>query len=378
MNNRSDIDVDAQRETLAQVFDQDLDPLAKFETRFAEADVEPFEIFIEEILAPDDPHRSTLRQYQSTFNQWNVYMDKQGRHPTCPNETHVKGFISHLRGDPDDGGRGNSVETVKQKLYRLNKAYKYWQCEASFPHPHDYNPINTARKKVDLSVPEEKDLPRIGIDEMQEIMNGVTNYRSLAIIATQLKLGVRRGELCNIQLRDLHISNPELQRHYPNIGTHPKLGDYDDAIYIPPRTERRGNKSRRSRTLPLDDELRRVLLRYLLVRPDNGEPWLFLTLKTHREITDNATINDVWKATFCPKYSETKEHKAVTSHFGRHWFTTYWRVKQDVNDELVKYMRGDRVGGRSLDEQSAMDTYLHAYYEDIERLYRENIFKLNL
>lgn len=198
------------------------------------------------------------------------------------------------------------------------------------------------------------------------------------MIALQLKLGLRQGEVSNIQIQDIHISSPELRRHFPDIGTHPRLGDHEDAIYIPSRDERDGNKSRRPRLLPLEAELRRVLLRYLLVRPQNGEPWLFLTLKTHGKITDNATINDVWHDAFHPEYAETEDRKGVTSHFGRHWFTTFWRVDQDVNRERIKYMRGDTAGSGNIEDRGAIDEYIHTYYQDIEDLYRERIFPLGL
>jgi hypothetical protein len=69
---------------------------------------------------------------------------------------------------------------------------------------------------------------------------------------------------------------------------------------------------------------------------------------------------------------------AFTSHYGRYRFTTYWHVEQDVNRELVKYMRGDKAGGSRLENKETMDTYLHTYYEDIEDLYRERIFPLGL
>jgi integrase/recombinase XerD len=83
----------------------------------------------------------------------------------------------------------------------------------------------------------------------------------------------------------------------------------------------------------------------------------------------------VWKNAFHPEYAETDEYKSVTSHFGRHRFSTWWRVQQDVNRELVKYMRGDKLGS---DSREAIDTYLHTLFEDIEELYRENIYRLLL
>lgn len=372
------LNIDERRQKLADTFGRELDPLKRYHERFESAGVDPFELFFEESLNPDNPDESTQGNWERTFKQWRSYMADQGRHPACPNETHVKGFIRHLRANHEDGGRNNNASTVKQKLHRLNRIFEYWQNEAEFPHERDYNPIRTARQKVSISEPDKKELPRIPLNEMRGIVGNVTHYRSRALVAVQLKLGLRQGEVSNIQLQDLHISNPELQRHFPNLGSHRRLKGHQDALYVPGRDERNGNKSERPRLLPLDDELRHVLLRYLLVRPHNGEPWLFLTLKTHGKITDNATINDIWREAFHPEYAETEEHRGVTSHFGRHWFTTFWRVKQDVNRELIKYMRGDTAGSRNIEKRGAIDEYIHTYYEDIETLYRKNIFKLGI
>lgn len=60
----------------------------------------------------------------------------------------------------------------------------------------------------------------------------------------------------------------------------------------------------------------------------------------------------------------TEEYQAVTSDPGRHRFTIWWRVQQDVNEELVKYTCRDSVWKGSMDEP--IHTYLHTYYEDIE------------
>jgi integrase/recombinase XerD len=205
------------------------------------------------------------------------------------------------------------------------------------------------------------------------MVDSVSNLRARSIIVLQLKLGLRAGEVANIQLRDVRMGDAAAAAHYPEMETHDRLKQYGNLLYVPSNHERDGNKSARPRLLPLDEEVRTLLDRYLFVRPANGEPWLFLSLKSHTQMT-NKGVNKVWKDAFHPEYAETDEHRPVTSHFGRHRFTTYWRVEQDMNRQLVKYMRGDRTGAYRNDR--GMNAYLHAYYEDIERTYLDNMYNV--
>jgi hypothetical protein len=87
---------------------------------------------------------------------------------------------------------------------------------------------------------------------------------------------------------------------------------------------------------------------------------------------------DAWKDAFHPEYDETEHHRAITSHFGRHRFTTYWRVERNVNYELIQYMRGDKTGKSPGSGRGAIDRYIHTYYEDIEPIYRKQIYTLGV
>lgn len=358
------------RQELADAFDRDLDPLAAFEPTFEETQVDPFDVYVTERLDTKDLSDAAVGEYHRSFREWRTYMDRKERHPACPNETHVSGFIQYLRDE-----RENAAGTIKNRLMYLNSAYQYWQEDAAFPHPQDYNPIDLAKETADLNGEPPKEPPRLTIDDLRENVEEITHLRDRAIVLLQLKLGLRATEVCNIKLSEIHLSNRDVRDHYTQMGGAKGLAGRENAVYIP--HDREGNKSRRPRLLPLDDELRRVLLRYLLIRPDNGEPWLFLS-KNRRVQLRKQNINKVWKAVFHPEYVETEEHRAVTSHFGRHRFTTYWRVEQDMNRELLKYMRGDTAGSATLEERGAIDEYIHTYYEDIESVYREQIYKLGV
>lgn len=301
-------DVDDESTTLQQVadaFGTTLDPLAAFENEFAGLAIDPFEPFSEDVLEAQDLHADTRRNYRSVFADWTDHMERTGRHPACPSDAHVVQFIEWQLAPEAEGGEDNHPRTVKGKLRKLNRAYEFWQDTAAFPHPQDYNPFTLAREKVNLDTPDAKEHRRVPVEELREMIGSVTHLRKRAIIGIQFKLGLRAGEVSNIKLSDISLQNAEIQDHYSEMGEKRRLESRHNAIYIPSGEERPGNKSRRPRVLPLDDELRQLLVRYLLIRPDNGEPWLFVSQKSHSKI-NKKTVNRVWKDAFHPEYAETE------------------------------------------------------------------------
>ncbi|MFC7047352.1 tyrosine-type recombinase/integrase [Halobacteriaceae archaeon GCM10025711] len=359
------------RAALADAFDANVDPLAEHASTFEELDVDPFELFFSEALDPVDPAPGTVASYEQLFRMWREHMAREGRHPACPNEQHVHSFVEYCLNE-----RSNKPHTARTKLHRLKKVFEYWQADPLFPHPTDYDPFALALSKLDLDRPPVKQPPRLSVSELADVIRTVTHVRDRAIVVMQLKLGLRASEVCNLRLSHVHLADEEVKRGYPSLGSHERLARRPNAVFIPSRYEQPGNKSRRHRVLPLDSELQELLRVQLLTRPDTGAPWVFQTKTTHNQL-DQEYVNRVWTTAFHPEYAETPEYRAVTSHYGRHRFTTYWQVEHPVNREVVQYMRGDTIEGDATDRE-AIDDYVHTYYEDIESLYREQIYQFGI
>jgi integrase/recombinase XerD len=355
------------KETLVAAFGTDIDPLAVHEPTFETIDVDPFDPFRTDVLEPGVSRR-TQSNYETLWRQWREYMTRVGRHPACPNVDHVQGFARY---ELDE--KGNQPRTVAEKLRKLGKIYAYWQKSPVFPHAAEFDPIRLARMGLDLSFRERKSPPPIPLTELPRLVESITHCRDHALVVCQLKLGLRATELCNLTLGEVHLDEPLLQTRYPELGNHERLVDRPNAVYIP--HDREGNKSRCPRVLPLDDELQSVLTEYLLRRPTVDDPWVFLSKTNHNPLRKEA-INTVWKNTFHPQYAETDRYRAVTSHYGRHRFSTYWRVEQDLTRELLQYLRGDTPGATEFGELGTLDEYLHTYYEDIEEIYRERMYSI--
>jgi integrase/recombinase XerD len=71
-----------------------------------------------------------------------------------------------------------------------------------------------------------------------------------------------------------------------------------------------------------------------------------------------------------------EHHRAIGSHFERHFATTCWRIKQGLDRPLLRYIWSDRAEGETILDWNGIDEYLHTYYEDIEGTYREGVFKI--
>jgi integrase/recombinase XerD len=361
-------DVPGARDAIADVFDADTDPLEQYESRFDDVAVDPFAPF-RDVLEQRDLAETTKAGHERVWRQWCARMDQMDRHPACPNEDHVRAFAHHER-----EVKSNTARTIAEKLRKLNEVYRYWQSDPVFPHEDGYNPFALAKATLDLSYHERKDPPRLSIETLRETLDTIVDVRDYAIICLQLKLGLRATELCNLRLDEISLDSPAIESTHDTVGTHPLVSDRRNVVLIP--HTRAGNKSRRSRLLPIDEEMRRILEAYLFIRPTNGEPWVFLTKNRQGKLRKKA-VNDRWKDTFHPEYAETEQYRAITSHYGRHYFTTYWRVQEDLSRELLKYMRGDTPGAEKMEERGAIDEYIHTYYEDIESVYREQMFELN-
>ena len=366
-----DAETSDDHEAIAEAFDRTADPLAAHAPTFDDLDVDPFALFFDEVAAPRNLTAKTQREYRHVIDQWTTHMRRAGRHPACPHETHVRCFVQHCRED-----RGNQPDTVRSKLHRLDAIYHFWQRDPAFPHPRTYDPFDIVLSKLDLTRPPQKDPPHLSVADLADYVAALSHIRDRAVVMTQLKLGVRAGELCNLRLSDIAIDHPALKAGYPALGSHPLLDGRPNAVCIPSRYERSGNKSGRPRVLPLDDELRATLVSLLFTRPDTGAEEVFYTTSTHNPL-GTEDVRRIWAEHFQDDYPETETHRAVTSHFGRHRFTTHWLVTKNWNRELVKYMRGDRIEGVEVSRET-IDSYVHTYYEDIVDAYRTGIYDFGL
>lgn len=342
----------------------------------------------EEPPDPDDPiahwieHRKAVRkpetvnQDKSAVKHLREYLEKEQIEPSELTRTKSIHFIEWLKKKPNLDKR-----TANQYLRILDTFYGYFSDRGTF----DTNPIAEARTEVDLEYDDTTHRRDITVEEMADFVHSIEHPLHLAIVVTFAKTGIRLGELCNIDLRDLNLDYPGINNYLPTPRT--EIRDTPDSLFVDSEitegqpyngeVRQRGNKRERSTVIPIDDELKDVLVYWLASRlPSQSEadPLLQITTgkggKIHGDRTTANSIHRVLKKETEPygwwESGEGPEWN-VTPHYFRHFFTTHARRQFD-DPTVVKYIRGD-VGNET------MDRYTHQWGDKVETEYRANIFK---
>ena len=323
---------------------------------------------------------STKKHHRRSYRDWQEWMAANtNRHPTLPSEQNVKDWIDHLLESMDEGSAADKINHVK-------KVYEWLQEKPAFKHPTHYNPFIVARNERELEEGDPDDFPKLGLDDIRELVQSIKHIGERAATVFALKTGVRSTELSNIRFEELHITNADVLAHYDGrdgqrhgpMGSHDQLEGITNAVYIPPDAIREGNKRKMPTVIPLDDETRRVLIDWLLIRPDNGDPHVFLTQKGKR--LERNSLRHIWAEKHWTEYQfdEDDEYRSISPHYARHWFTTWFRVHVNMPELWVQYLRGDKTGKEIGTGRQAIHRYIHIYYENVEQEYRDTIFKLGI
>lgn len=306
-------------------------------------------------------YERVLRDFEAYLHSRNLTLD-EANHRDC------MAYVHQLRGNVAE----STVATYASYLHRF---YDYMIRVDAF----DDNPMAIVIEEIDESINTDPARRDISVARMGSFVTSVSHPLDRAIVVTLLKTGVRAGELCNLDLRDLHLDSPEFgDDHRPRLDGRPDSIYVDDTpaegnVYNGER-RRASNKRKRATTIPVDDELRAVLVRWLAIRPDSisdADP-LFVS------------TGDAWGERLTPDMVhhivETHAREAgwyrdgggpeenVTPHYFRHFFTTHLRDRTGDRG-VVKYLRGDVA-------QDVIDTYTHDWGNRVREEYETHIYKL--
>lgn len=326
----------------------------------------PIEYFLEDIEQHGRSQR-TIGAYRRVLEQFEQYINEQ--FDTTPGEASYRdctAWVNTIRQE-------NAKSTVATYASYLNRFYVYMtQIDAL-----DENPMTLVIEEMEETIDANPTRRDISVSAMRDFVGMIEHPLDKAVTVTLLKTGIRAGELSNLDLRDISIGALDHD-------SRSQLGKKGDALFISPNRshgessegERRNasNKRKRATVIPIDEELRNVLLRWLTVRPNTKSPAKPLFTHTSRKwgsrispdavhhiVEKHARENDWYRVG-----GSVEEN--VTPHYFRHFFTTHLRDRTGDRG-IVKYLRGDVA-------TDIIDTYTHNWGDRVQAVYEENIYRV--
>jgi integrase len=281
-------------------------------------------------------------------------------------------WIHGLRGTVTDS-------TIASYAAYLHRFYAYMTQVGVF----ESNPMTLVVEELDETIEKDPSRREISIDRMQSFVADIHHPLDRALIVTLLKTGMRVGELCNLDLRDLAVEDAEIAEAFavdprPQLATRPNslYVDNEPAVDEVVNGERRtaSNKRKRATVIPVDRELRAVLKRWLAIRPDSPSPaeplFVYTSGEWGQRLTPRAVRTIVTDHAEAAGWYDTGGDAAdnVTPHYFRHFFTTHLRDRTGDRG-VVKYLRGDVA-------DDIIDTYTHNWGGQVRSTYESNIYRV--
>lgn len=336
---------------------------------------DPIEYFLEDMEYHGRSER-TRDAYSRVLGQFNSFLqdgDRNTRGTSIPIDeaTHrdCLAWISRRRPEV-------SESTIASYASYLHRFYSYMVEVGEF----DENPMTLVMEELDEKIATDPSRRDISVQQMQTFVQSIGHPLDKALVVLLLKTGIRAGEACNLDLRDVHITNSEVA----NGTIRPQLEGRPDTLFVPSEPQvgqeyngevrEASNKRMRDTLIPIDVELKSVLEAWLAIRPDpisDADP-LFLSTdrnwgsritgtEVHRLVTTLATDQGWYE-------SGAGAGENVTPHYFRHFFTTHLRDRTGDRG-IVKYLRGDVA-------TDIIDTYTHNWGDRVRDVYESHIYSL--
>ncbi|QKY19522.1 tyrosine-type recombinase/integrase [Halolamina sp. CBA1230] len=332
---------------------------------------DPVDYYLEDMEMHGRAER-TRDAYERVLRGFAEFLDGRSTDPGAAGHRDCLAWVHSLRADL-------SPSTVATYATTVNRFYDYMTRVGAF----DENPMALVMEEMDESIEKDPERRDVDVATMGRFLGRITHPLHHAVVLTLLKTGMRVGELCNLDCRDLRLSNPGLSEY--GLDGRPQLDGRGDAIYVDSEPARGGeyngevreesNKRKRSTVVPVDDELRRGLRRWLAIRPDSLSPAEPLFVSTADDWGERLTARAIRH--YVREYAEEMgwyeagagAGENVTPHYFRHFFTTHLRDRTGDRG-VVKYLRGDVAS-------DVIDTYTHNWGDQVRETYLSNIYRFD-
>ncbi|MFC7226785.1 tyrosine-type recombinase/integrase [Salinirubellus salinus] len=330
---------------------------------------DPVAYFLQDITYHGKTQR-TRDAYERVLRRCERFLGTRGVDFRTAGQRDCMAWVHSLRGD-------HAPSTVATYASYLHRFYAYMTQVEAF----DGNPMALVMEEMDESIDTDPARREVDVPTMRAFVADIRHPLDRALVVTLLKTGMRVGELCNLDLRDLHLEDPEVNAAF-EARPRAAVENRPDTLYVASEPSRghayngeertASNKRKRDTVIPVDAELRSALRGWLAVRPDTRSPADPLFLSTR----------DRWGERLTPKmvrnvvrgHAEARGwHREggdaaenVTPHYFRHFFTTHLRDRTGDRG-VVKYLRGDVAS-------DVIDTYTHNWGDRVRSVYEANVY----
>jgi integrase/recombinase XerC len=319
-----------------------------------------------------EAYARVLRGFEEFLADATRTPNAQSVKPTEAGQRECMAWVHSLR-------KNLAQSTVATYAAYLHRFYSYMTQVGAF----ESNPMALVTEEMDETIEKNPERRDISLSTMRQFVAEIAHPLDRAVVVTLLKTGVRVGELCNLDLRDIALADEEIRTEY-TLGNRGQLDERVDSLFVASdiargevingEERRAANKRKRATVVPVDDELRATLKQWLAIRPDPISPAKPLFCSTGDNWGERLTPSMV--RSLVTKHARRKGwHRTsgdatenVTPHYFRHFFTTYLRDRTGDRG-IVKYLRGDVA-------DDIIDTYTHNWGGRVRERYTANIYPL--
>jgi integrase/recombinase XerD len=284
----------------------------------------------------------SVETYRIYVKQYLDLLDSRSKNANSADKSDLKDFLSSLR------QRGLKRASIEKAFTCISSLYIYMVDEDMISS----NPVTSFKRRYLRKYKEEtiSDARQIiSVEQASHLVNSTLNSRDKAILVLLFKTGIRRGELCSLDVADIDLENMALK-----LKSTPK---------------------RSNRILYFDNETEYVLRAWLQFRNAKnrkGTKALFLNRDGVRIGSESIGILVEKHATRVGLHNP--ESKCLEDHFTphccRHWFTAHL-IRAGMPRDFVKDLRGDV-------RREAIDIYYHIVKQELLESYLAYIPQLGI
>jgi len=303
---------------------------------------------------------------------WNTGGDKQAKNLSIDD---VKNYFRALAANPNYKG-----STEKGNVDYISQFYDFCLQRGHSWFTDSGNPIELAisegaDKIIGSASPRNPKI--ITVNEMSDYIQSFQHPLWEAVTALMAKTTIRRGVITNSDFQDIYLDHPACNWEVHRALRHKEC----PSLYVPSapeegalweereRVPNASNKTSVDRTIPLDEEMVDLLLRWIAVHPgpiESDTPLFTSTSQSwgeriHPETVAQSIRNRSKELGY---WYEAYDDDNINPHYFRHWATSTIDERLEAASTVehattTKLLRGDK--------EDTMDDYTHWSKERIKR-----------